>query len=602
MRWGVAVAAVLAACGSESPPTSPTDAGASPDVYDAGPPLPAVRLLVDGNRDGLVNDADFPHRATWSDQHGAVFLANLDDDDADRAVDAEDEGVNGDADAADLARVRIPAWATAPEGATAQLSLDAGMAPGVRLFRNDQGTWTAFDPASATLSAADLRAGVELGIESRSFPTADWNGEVSLSLRVTREGTELATDRAVMRVAPWVISSSLDETIRVFGPEAPGFAAVQFFTDDLTSAAQEDAMEITLINTYRPEYRSRMQGPDVWMQDIMEFGWTAMPAPDGAHHGMHVVLRTPAQQRPMASFTQRELLGPDMGYVWKYTTRSANGTAWDPSLDSFGNLEVLPPYRNGDRVFPFGRTVHGSTEDRHGDRALRSFLEAQGVQGPVFELDTSWLHVGHVDEFLSFIPADTPRGWRLAVASPRAARRLFTEYVARDVANASKVIFEGMSFYYFSGPREGQAYSAQRPLRAVLADTTLMATNERVQGLIDTEVQRIVEEVGLSTDDIIELPVLFTEIDGGRYGAYMPGTVNLLFYGRTAVMARPHGVFQDDIDIVEQANIDALAPYGVTARFAEQWDILHAAGGEVHCGTNALRRIPTQWRWWEAAR
>jgi protein-arginine deiminase len=159
-----------------------------------------------------------------------------------------------------------------------------------------------------------------------------------------------------------------------------------------------------------------------------------------------------------------------------------------------------------------------------------------------------------------------------------------------------------MTWYYLNGPRQGQPYSAQRTLRAVLADATLMATNQRVQSLIDTEVQRISEEVGLTADDLIELPVLFWEIENDRMAAYMPGTVNMLFYGRTAVMARPHGVFDGDIDIVEQANIEALAPYGVTARFVEQWDILHAAEGEVHCGTNALRRVPARWQWWETVR
>jgi hypothetical protein len=44
-----------------------------------------------------------------------------------------------------------------------------------------------------------------------------------------------------------------------------------------------------------------------------------------------------------------------------------------------------------------------------------------------------------------------------------------------------------------------------------------------------------------------------------------------------------------------------LAAFGIQARFAEQWDLLHAASGEVHCGTNALRAYPAL-RWWEVAR
>lgn len=46
-------------------------------------------------------------------------------------------------------------------------------------------------------------------------------------------------------------------------------------------------------------------------------------------------------------------------------------------------------------------------------RAVRDFLFAQGVQAPV-ELYSDWLHVGHVDEFLSFVPAPDRK-----VGSPR---------------------------------------------------------------------------------------------------------------------------------------------------------------------------------------
>lgn len=37
-------------------------------------------------------------------------------------------------------------------------------------------------------------------------------------------------------------------------------------------------------------------------------------------------------------------------------------------------------------------------------KAVKDFLIAQQVQAPV-ELFSDWLHVGHVDEFLSFVPA-----------------------------------------------------------------------------------------------------------------------------------------------------------------------------------------------------
>lgn len=45
-----------------------------------------------------------------------------------------------------------------------------------------------------------------------------------------------------------------------------------------------------------------------------------------------------------------------------------------------------------------------SSESRDMHQALQDFLGAQQVQAPV-KLFSDWLFVGHVDEFLSFVPA-----------------------------------------------------------------------------------------------------------------------------------------------------------------------------------------------------
>lgn len=41
-------------------------------------------------------------------------------------------------------------------------------------------------------------------------------------------------------------------------------------------------------------------------------------------------------------------------------------------------------------------------------KVVRDFLKAQQVQPPV-ELYSSWLSVGHVDEFLTFVPTSDPK-------------------------------------------------------------------------------------------------------------------------------------------------------------------------------------------------
>ena len=86
-------------------------------------------LRADVNRDGLVTAADEAGETSWSARRGAIFLANVDDDErrctvdpgeleaVGPAVDAKlaacndsaDERINGPRDLADLAPLEIPA-------------------------------------------------------------------------------------------------------------------------------------------------------------------------------------------------------------------------------------------------------------------------------------------------------------------------------------------------------------------------------------------------------------------------------------------------------------------------------------------------------------
>lgn len=604
-RWFLSLslcAPLIVGCGDEAATANPPAADAGADVAaDAPATVQAVRVLVDSNRDGTVDEADFATRDAFTATSGAALLANVDDDDGDHAVDAEDEVVNGDADAQDLARIVIPAWRDAPAGATGALTVEAANAMGVRLFRQTGEGWALFDPA-APVDAAAIHQGITLGIESRDFPSPEWDGTVTLTWVVSNGGAELGRDRAVMRTAPWVMSNSLDHTLGVFAVGAPTWPEVTAFTQDLESATTEAGMGLTLVNGLARQYREAPNiGPDVWMQDFVEFGWTGIPAAGGGVHAMHVALRTPNPTRLMATWTNLEFLAPDRGWVWKHgPTRQTNH---DPSLDSFGDLELLPPHATATAQYPLGRIVHGFTDRRTSDVELRRFLSSQGVQGPVVQLDTSWLHVGHVDEFMSFVPAPTPRGWKLLVGSPRAARELLQSIVDRDPANRAALMFQGQYWFYPEGhPMEFQPYRAQRTLGAILDDADLMAFNQQTQAHIDAQREILQREAGLDDDEVVEIPFLFWEIERGLAGAYMPGTVNLLYFDGNAVAAVPHGPIIANVDPVAEDFAARLAPYSVHSFFAEQWDILHAAGGEVHCGTNALRAVPTSTPWWGIAR
>lgn len=604
----VLLSVALTACGSTDAPANPADSGVDVAI-DRPPAVPFVRLDVDSNRNGAIEatDADRAHRADWSTAAGAMFLANVDDDDSDHAVDSADDVVNGDDDALDLARIQLEASPTTPASAIGAVALDGAPTATVRLFKHGaDGAWTLFRPGEDPLSGDELRAGVEFGIESMNFPTTTWDGTVTVTVTVTDGDTMIGTDRVALRAAPWVMGNSIGATEMTYVMAIPGQRSSTAFVSDIVAETDADMMPLTQYDATNPHYsnpRDPNSGPDPWTQDIMEFGWTAIPGPGGTPRGMAVVLRSPPSNRFATRVTLEEVLAPNVGYVWKRSSAAGLSAAYDPSLDSFGNLELIPPYHTDTANFPLGRIMYNWTAGRFSDPALRSFLDAQSVQGPPMRVDTSWLLVGHVDELFSYVPATGTRyGWKLLIAAPALSRQLLQDLVTADPANGEQLMFRGMNFYDFQPDGTVRRRAAQRTINDILADTDLMAFNQQVQARVDLLRMQLQTETGLPDADIIEVPFLWERVDRGRGLAYMPGSVNLLLYGNTAIIPRAHGPVINGQDAVETDMTQRMLTVGITAKYAEQWDLLHAQEGEVHCGTNALRSIPTNTLWWEVAR
>src|SRR5512137_608250 len=117
------------------------------DTYD--PTRPIVDLRADVNRNGTVDLTDPTedlNEDTWDAKHGAIFLANIDDDqsrcpksgtDVSLAAcnDAADEVTNGPDDELDLAPLRTVPWPGAPADAVGSIAVSEKAKPHVRLFK-----------------------------------------------------------------------------------------------------------------------------------------------------------------------------------------------------------------------------------------------------------------------------------------------------------------------------------------------------------------------------------------------------------------------------------------------------------------------------------
>ncbi|NWT12470.1 PADI1 deiminase, partial [Vireo altiloquus] len=280
--------------------------------------------------------------------------------------------------------------------------------------------------------------------------------------------------------------------------------------------------------------------------------------------------------------------GPDFGYVARQAPEGAS------SLDSFGNLEVSPPVTVRGKEYPLGRILIGSSFPRLGGRrmarAVRDFLLAQKVQAPV-ELFSDWLQVGHVDEFLTFVPAPDRKGFRLLLASPSACYQLLKEKQEEGFGEAT--MFQACGI-----PGAAGLEKVPKPtINEILTNEGLRKFNDYAQSCISWNRDILKRSLGLAEQDILDIPQLFQgDLTSGAV-AFFPGMVNMLVLGRHLGIPKPFGPAVGGSCCLEQRVRELLEPLGLSCTFIDDFFSYHVLAGDVHCGTN-VRRKPFAFKWW----
>ena len=611
----ILTALAVAGCGGGDE-TSDTSGGTTTNTNETTtttPPKPQVivDIAVDANRDGKIDAADPTEQDNeneWSVDFGASFLANLDDDDADKNRDADDTILNGPGDELDLAHIQVSAWAEAPDGAVGVLHLDPVSAENVRLWKKGlDGVWylvggvvtpcNTVDPTcnfapDVTFTLEEVRAGLTLGIEARFFRrslTEGWNGIVQLGYQVndaagapiTTEAQPNGLDEAKIRVAPWLLFGNTSPITRVFSNNV-----MPTFVTGLTELSGDAAVE----------YKKITNWSDHWTQDYFQTGWTSIPAENGAVFGMKIGNARPwgrcdAESCWPINWLKKGYLGPDAGIIEIYKKANTGST-----FDSHGNHDLIPPYENGDAKYPHGRIIHGSSVLKE----TKDFYAAQEVQGPQLIANTAWLWVGHIDEVFSYVPANTPRGWKLLAGSCTMARDMLLE--AQAAGHGSVTMFKGKQWFTQSGD-----IPAEVSIDEVLANAELMKSSQESQVEIDKLVEQMKDEVGLTDDEIVFMPYLIEDVGGGML-AYNPGTANSLVVGDYIGIPKPFGPVIDGEDMFEKDLFERLGTaenelgadgQGLEVYMVPDWEWYHALSGEVHCGSNIDAPPPAAETWWK---
>ncbi|XP_056397936.1 protein-arginine deiminase type-2-like [Hyla sarda] len=553
--------------------------GSDAPVDKAGIYLTGIEMSldVDADRDGTV-ERNNPHKASWTwgpEGHGAVLLVNCDKDSLfSRTVDGEDNIVLSKADLLDMSKMflRIKGPERLPAGYNLMLHISATDSPNLGVFYLHEKRHTHILGRERLFYRTRYRGSSEMEfyVEGLRFPDEGFNGLVTIKaslLETQVEGipeTPIFTDVVTFRVAPLIVTPNTLEPIEVYVCSVKDNL---LFLRSIQNLVKEANYKIQIC------FENVNRG-DRWMQDEMEFGYIEAP-----HKSFPVVLDSP-RDGELKDFPVRQLLGPDFGYVTKHAASSEV-----TSLDSFGNLEVSPPVTVGGKKYPLGRILIGSSfptsSGRRMTKVVRDFLYAQRVQAPI-ELFTDWLYVGHVDEFMTFVPAPDQKGFRLLLASPATCFRILQD--KKQEGHGDVAMLQGF---------ETKRWTVNK----VLSTDTIIQENNYVQHCIDWNRDILKAELGLREEDIIDLPALF-KLRQDQAVAFFPNMVNMIVLGKDLGIPKPYGPVLKETCCLEDYVIDQLRPLNLRCTFIDDVVSYHKQLGEVHCGTN-VRRKPFTFKWWQ---
>ncbi|XP_023181200.1 protein-arginine deiminase type-2 isoform X2 [Xiphophorus maculatus] len=557
-----------------------------------------ISLDVDADRDGIV-EKNNPNKESWTwgpKGHGAILLVNCDSENIyNKSPDSEDPRKLKVADLKDMSlmvlRTRGPA--ELPEGYKLAMHISQGDAESVRVFRaasrevvksslhkifssfvKDYPLVLSSEVLSKKVPYLGGSAEMNFYVEGLRFPDKDFDGLITINLSLLQPvkagipETPIFTDKVVFRVSPWIMTPNTLQPVEVF---VCSTSDNYQFLKGMKTLVTRCGYKLKICHEY-------LNRGDRWMQDELEFGYI-----DSPHHSFPVVLDSPRDGK-LDVFPYDELLGPDFGYVTRVACRKDVS-----SLDSFGNLEVSPPVTVNGKKYPLGRILIGvafptATKGRNMTKVVQDFLWAQKVQEPV-ALFSDWLCVGHIDEFMTFVPAPDRKGFRLLLASPDAGYKLFRG-LSNDGHGQAKM-FDGV---------KKEVYVT---VDDILRDENMRHENNYVQSCIDWNRDVLKRELGLDDDDIIDLPILFKldDEDKSRAVAYYPDMVNMIVLGKNLGIPKPFGPKVNGRCALETEMCSLMEGLGLNCVFIDDFASYHELMGEVHCGSN-VRRKPFDFKWW----
>lgn len=317
----------------------------------------------------------------------------------------------------------------------------------------------------------------------------------------------------------------------------------------------EDAAKYVEVN---PKFSSS----DIWMQDCMEIcsawaGGKRLPAVFDSNRG-----------RGLAGLPKALADLWDLVYFKNPSTQMSHG-------DYGGNLEVTP----FDDIMVAGNTITPQ---------CKTFFEKLGYAGRLATPNTRWLTVGHIDEYISFIPtAHAPGGYSIVKADPGYALELLTNIADSELDKIARSDRE----FLLRVKRLLNTQLLDPAAGRGTAEADFITLNRAISELIEKNVGELKQFIRTAANDPERdfTEVAWPSLYEGRGGAqptgccsFLPGVVNLTVVRNHLLVPACH---IPSFDTIIEARFRSQ---GNTVHFIDD-EPYHSSMGEIHCGTNVLR-------------
>ena len=512
-------------------------------ISTANPQFPGFKLYGDTNRDGIVNEADEQRPEQWSLSVGPLVLFNNDDDDRNGLPDWREKGVNGAEDEKDLAIVHFK---VSPDynGSELLISVDETARPYINLFQKTAQGWKSVDLSG--LTPLEFNSDIILGVEAKQFAHQNWSGLINLKASARKQGNIIATDTISMGVAPWIMS--------------PNTAPVSEVHISDRGDNQKIVQEVkTIVETTDAKVKVT-PGATLWMQGTQEIGYVQFPNAEGLKD--YPVVLKGNRSAEIDDYAQ-SLMNQNFGWFEMGKPRQLD--VLNQWADWYNNLAVTPALPE----YPLGRIYYGTADNVSLNPEIIEFLKAQKIQGEPVGIDTSWLMVRHVDEIINFIPSFSGEPLML-IASPGEGIKLLKELAKQG----------------YEGAAINRGLSTQTTVRATLNNQLLIQHNQNLQKQkIEPLINQLKQEFNLRTDQIIEIPALFS------YSGYAwwPNLINSVYVNGELLVSNPKGPLIDGQDYTQEDFKRRVAVAGINVNFLED-DYYQELQGNIYSATNTTRQ------------